>query len=125
MSRPNIYLKLANNRILPDCQAGATEDSLWLFLKGMDMAEAARIAFNHEALERIEFHFGSLHNAFEGYTEVKAIMDRGSQIEVSLSGGRWTEVNEINEADVTENGADGLPDGGNRESGDVPAEQQE
>jgi hypothetical protein len=119
------YLKLANDRILEDCQAGATDDSLWLFLQGLTMQEAAQIAFDTEALQRIEFHYGTLHNTFEGYTELKAITSRGSQIEVVLQGGQWTEVNQRDEANDPENGADGLPDGSGDASGDVPGEQPE
>ena len=111
MSNPIIYLKLANDQILENCQAGATESSLWLFLKGMSIEEAAKIAFNSEALERIEFHFGSLHNTFEGYSGVKAIIDRGSQIEVSLSGGRLTEENVKDERDMAGDGSAVIPDG--------------
>lgn len=119
------YLKLANDRILEDCQAGATDDALWLFLQGMTMKEAAQIAFDSEALQRIEFHFGILHNTFEGYTEPKALTSRGSQIEVVLHGGQWKEVNQRDEANDPENGADGLPDGSGDASGDVPGEQPE
>lgn len=104
--KPNIYLKLANNRILEDCQAGATESSLWLYLKGMTMADAAALAFDKEALKRIEFHYGLLHTTHEDYDTVTAIMDRGSVIEVCLTGGRTTEEDVKDERDPVKDGSD-------------------
>ena len=111
MSKPNIYLKLADGRILPDCQAGITESSVWLFLKNMTMQEAAAIAFDKDAIRDIEFHFGSLYNRYEGYSEVSILMNRKMQIEVSLTGGQMTKENEPDERDMAGDGSDDVSDG--------------
>lgn len=115
--KSTIYLKLANGRILEECQAGASETSLWLYLKNLSMKEAAEIAFDPEAIQHIEFYFGNLHNTYEGYTEVGALMHRGKTIEVQLKGGSMTEEEVENEKalpmteEETEHEADDSGDG--------------
>lgn len=109
--KPRIFLKLANGRILDDCQAGATESALWLYLKGLSMPEAAQIAFNPEGLEKIEFYYSILHNTYVGYTEAKAIIQRGETIEVQLIGGKVIEEEAENEGDSSGDGSDVVSDG--------------
>ena len=115
----SIYLKTATNRILPECQAGATEGALWLYLKGMTMPEAAVFAFNPEETACLEFHYGNLYSEFRGFTNVKAIMDRESQIEVMLTGGRVTKEDEKYEGNMDEDGPDGVSDGDRSAAGDL------
>lgn len=111
MKQSTIYLKLANNRILSECSAGMTEGALWLFLPKMTMTEAAGIAFDTEALQTILFHYGVMYDVYEGYTEVKAMMQRGDDVEIQLVGGRRTEEKVKDEDDRTGDGSDELPDG--------------
>lgn len=103
---PNQYLKTSKNQILSDCSAGATTDNLWLYLKGWTLAEAADLAFDQESLERIEFHYGSLHTTFDGYTKATAVIDRGDRIEVRLAGGQVTEEDVKDERPVDGDGSD-------------------
>lgn len=111
MSKPSIYLQLADGRILPDCQAGMTESALWLFLKNMTMQEAAEIVFAKNLICDIEFHFGGMYSRYEGYSEVSILMNRKMQIEVSLTGGQMTKENEPDERDMAGDGSDDVSDG--------------
>ena len=121
---PTTYLKLGSNRILPDCTAGATETALWLFLKNMTLSDIAAIVFNPEELNHIESHYGNLRSSFEGYTEVRGIMNRESVVEVMLAGGHVTEEDVKDEGDLAGDGSDELPDGDGSASGDLHPERE-
>lgn len=119
------YLKLKNQE-LPDSRAGYTpEGDLWLFLEGFDMSGAVSLLYDGEPTGIVEFHAGPTKLIYEGFEEIVTIMQRSNtRTDVQLRGG-GAPREEKDEADVTEDGADGLPGGRDREPGDVPAEQQE
>lgn len=109
--QPTIYLKLMEDLILPNCRAGATETSLWLYFVDMSFSDVVSLVMQSELFSEIEFHFGSLYNAYEDYTTVKGIFDRGKMIEVMLTGGHVVVEDAKYERDVASDGSDVLSGG--------------
>lgn len=121
---PMIYLKMGTGQILPDCRAGAIESGLWLYFKNMTISEVAEIVLNHDATNKIEFHYGKTHDSYEGYTKVKAINDHGDIIEVKMVGGFVSEEVVRDERNLAGDGSAGLPDDKGSATGDIHSERE-
>ena len=77
-------LILKNGTVIEDGRAGFFDGSLWLWMPGLTMAEAAAIAFDSSATSRIIFQYGDMEDVHSGYTVCTILMQDGNEIAVCL-----------------------------------------
>lgn len=79
-----LRLILSDGTIIENGRAGYAEGSLWLYLPGMSMMEAAMIAFDAEKTAEIIFQYGEEEKTYEGFTNCIRLMSNESEIAVCL-----------------------------------------
>lgn len=80
-------LILKDGTIIEGGNAGYSNGTLWLWLPGMTMAEAAVILFNPSKTSVVWFQYGDEEEEYKGYTTCTAIMAEEGQISACMKKG--------------------------------------
>ena len=80
-------LILKDGTVLENASAGVTSLSLWLWIKGITMQEAAQIALDQTKTKKIIFQYGDEEEVYTGYTSCESITRDGAEISICLSRG--------------------------------------
>ena len=89
MDGRSLILNPGPNEIeLPGSEAGYADGVLWLYLKGVTLAQAFAILSNPENTSVIEFHYGEMVDAYEGLTHLTSIRENVDLVSASLERGQ-------------------------------------
>ena len=77
-------LILNDGTVIENGGAGDAGRTLWLYLPGFTMQEAAETAFDAGKMARIEHEYGDRTDVYEGYTRCTAIMDEDTKISIGM-----------------------------------------
>lgn len=91
-------LVLANGRVLDNCECGFYEDSLWCYLKDIELPDAFQCFLHPEDFKTVIFEFGTsqLYRriTYSGFTKLKNITINKESIDVCIVGLDVTEKKE-------------------------------
>ena len=71
--------------VIENGEAGKTSSSLWLFMPGYTMQQAAAVAFDSNKTSVIVFEYGEMTDTFNGYTSCVNISAEDGQASVCLT----------------------------------------
>lgn len=77
-------LILNDGTIIPNGEAGLSGGSLWLYLPGYTIQQAAAVAFDSSKTAVIVFDYGDMSDTFNGYTSCVNISADDGQASVCL-----------------------------------------
>ena len=77
-------LILNDGTVIENGGAGDAGKTLWLYLPGFTMREAAETAFDAGKTARIEHEYGDRKDVYEGFTRCTALMDEDTRISIGL-----------------------------------------
>lgn len=80
-------LILKNGTIIEGGEAGYSDGTLWLWLPGMTMADAAGILFNPALTAVIWFQYGEEEAEYKGFTSCTAIITEEDRISACMKKG--------------------------------------
>ena len=80
-----VRLILKDGTTIENGRAGYAEGTLWLYLPGFTMPDAAAIAFDYQKTERIEFQYGEMSDTYSGFTTCRGLMAREGEIAVCMT----------------------------------------
>lgn len=69
---------------LENGEAGYSDNTLWCYVPGISMQQAAALFFDQEKTAKIVFQYGEMQNVYEGYTDPAIIMQADNQIKIAL-----------------------------------------
>ena len=78
-------IRMNDGTVWEDCECGYAQGFLWLFLHGIGIREAEPVVRNPEATKKIVFEYGEMRDEYDGYTEVKVILEEADGCSVCLS----------------------------------------
>lgn len=76
-----------NEIILENSEAGYSGDTLWLYIRGIDMAEAFALLSNSANTGVIVFEYGEMTDRYEGMTRLTGIISRDALVSAALERG--------------------------------------
>ena len=79
-----LRLILNDGTIIENGRAGYSEGSLWLYLPGMNMMEAAMTVLDTEKTEEITFQYGEEEKSYEGFTNCIRLISNEREIAVCM-----------------------------------------
>lgn len=77
-------LILADGTEIENARAGYSERSLWIWLPGFTMKEAADMAFDPLKTDRILFQYGEMEDEYEHFTDCTTLTRQENEIAVCL-----------------------------------------
>ena len=88
MDGRSLILNPGPNEIeLPGSEAGYADGVLWLYLKGVTLAQAFALLSDPDNTQAIEFRYGEMVDAYEGMTRLTSVRDSGEQVSASMERG--------------------------------------
>ena len=77
-------LRMNDGTVWEGSECGYAQGFLWLFLHGIGIPEAEPVVRNPEATGKIIFEYGEMRDEYDGYTEVKRILEEADGCSVCL-----------------------------------------
>lgn len=85
MDGRRLILNPGPNQIeLPGSEAGYADGVLWLYIRGVDLAQAFALLSDPANTAVIRYEYGEMADVFEGFTHLTTLMEREDQVSASL-----------------------------------------
>ena len=69
---------------LENGEAGYSGNTLWCYVPGISIQQAAALFFDREKTAKIVFQYGEMQDVYEGYTDPAIIMQADNQVKIAL-----------------------------------------
>ena len=86
MNGRRLILNPGPNQIeLPGSEAGYAEGVLWMYLRGLTLAQAFVVLSDPANTAVIRYEYGEMEDVFEGFTRLTALMEREGEVSAALT----------------------------------------
>lgn len=69
---------------LPGSEAGYAEGVLWLYIRGLTLAQAFAVLSDPANTAVIRYEYGEMADVFEGFTHLISLMEREGEVSAAL-----------------------------------------
>lgn len=69
---------------LPGSDAGYAEGVLWLYLRGLTLAQAFELLSDQANTAVIRYEYGEMSDVYEGFTHLTTLMEREGEVSAAL-----------------------------------------
>lgn len=85
MDGRSLILNPGPNQIkLPGSEAGYAEGVLWLYIRGLTLAQAFAVLSDPANTAVIRYEYGEMADMFEGFTHLTTLMERDGEVSAAL-----------------------------------------
>lgn len=85
MDGRSLILNPGPNQIeLPGSEAGYAEGVLWLYLRGLTLAQAFAVLSDPANTAVIRYEYGEMEDVYEGFTHLTTLMEREGEVSAAL-----------------------------------------
>lgn len=86
MDGRRLILNPGPNQIeLPGSEAGYAEGVLWLYIRGLTLAQAFAFLSDPANTAVIRYEYGEMADVFEGFTHLTTLMERDGEVSAALT----------------------------------------